>query len=317
MIHMFTKKSRRYRAFYSSVAASVAVIVAFAIISLVPNFVSAAAPKPQNPQNGSVGLEGTISSPAPSRAATIVTPVSGRNFTELPATVNGLCPVGTMVKVFSNNIFIGAVTCANSSFSLQVDLFSGQNDLLARVYDDLDQAGPDSNIVRVTFSDATLNAFDSRVSLSSSYAKRGANPGEPIVFPIILSGGTGPYAVSIDWGDGKPVTLKSILFPGNLNFDHVYDAAGVYRIIVKATDSKGGTAYLQLIGIANGAVAASSTKTKDGGPASTITVTKTKISILPSLAAIPLILITFWLGRKYELQALRHRIEASSGQDYS
>jgi hypothetical protein len=290
-------------------------LVVIATFVAVHGSVRAATPV-KNPQNGSVGLEGTISAPPPSRGATITNPVTGRTFTTLPAAVNGLCPQGTMVKLFSNNIFIGSVKCDNGSFSLQVDLFSGKNELIARVYDDLDQAGPDSNTVTVQFSDASLGAFDSRVSLTSPFAKKGANPGETLSWPIIISGGTGPYALSVDWGDGKAVTLKSIPFSGTINVDHVYDSAGIYRVVVKVTDAKGSTAYLQLIGVGNGSVGANSTKTKDG-TANTVTVTQTKYSIIPSLVSIPLILTTFWLGRKYELQALRKRIEASSSGDYS
>jgi hypothetical protein len=271
-------------------------------------------PPPQNPQSGSVGLEGTISSPPPSRAATINNPTSGRAFSSLPVTVSGLCSEGTLVKIFSNNIFIGSAECKNASYSLQVDLFSGQNDLIARVYDNLDQAGPDSNTVTVTFNDSQLSAFGSRVSLTSNFARLGANPGSVLNWPIILSGGTGPYALSVDWGDGKPQTLKSIPFTGSLNIDHVYDAAGVYRIVVKVTDANGSTAYLQLVGVANGAIASSSNGTK--GKDNVITITKTQILLWPSLIAIPLIMLTFWIGRRYELVSLRKRIEQSTSSDY-
>ncbi len=295
--------------------ASATLLVGATIALVMASDTHAAAPLPQNPQAGSVGLEGTISSLPPTRGATITTPVTGRSYSTLPVTINGLCPQGTMVKLFSNNIFVGSVKCSNGSYSLQVDLFSGVNDLIARVFDDLDQPGPDSNIVTVNFTDPSLGAFESRVSLTSNYAKKGANPSESLTWPITLSGGTGPYALSIDWGDGKPVTLKSILFTGTFNFDHVYDSAGIYRIIVKASDAKGTTAYLQLIGVGNGAVGSTGTKTKDGST-STVTVTKTKYSIIPSLIAIPLMLSTFWLGRKYELQVLRHRIEDSTSNEY-
>ncbi len=273
-------------------------------------YVMAALPPP-GPKSGSVGLEGTISSPPPSRAATITTPVSGRNFTSTPVTVNGLCPEGVMVKLFSNNIFVGSVKCTNASYSLQIDLFSGANDLVARVFDDLDQAGPDSNIVRVTFTDAQFSAIGNRLTLTSNYAKIGANPGQKLSWPIIVSGGVGPYAISVDWGDGKPITLKSLLFAGNFTVEHIYDSAGIYRVIIKVTDSNGVTGFLQLVGVANGEVRASGVTTKDGAAAAT-TVVKTKYSIVPSLVAIPLIISTFWLGRKYELQRLRRRIEEST-----
>jgi hypothetical protein len=285
------------------------------LVCLVPAEVHAqVSPPPENPQSGSVGLEGTISSPPPSKGATITTPGSGRVFTTLPVTVGGLCPQGTLVKIFSNNIFIGSTPCENGTFSVQVDLFNGANDLIARVYDDLDQAGPDSNTVTVMFNDAQFSGFGGRVSLTSNYARLGANPGSSLTWPIIISGGTGPYALSVDWGDGKPATLKSVPFAGNLNIDHIYDKAGIYRIIVKATDANGTTAYLQLVGVANGTVGTSSNSASSKDKV--ITITKTQILLWPSLVAIPLILLTFWIGRKYELLSLRKRIENSSSNEY-
>lgn len=269
---------------------------------------------PENPQSGSVGLEGTISSPPPSRAATITNPGNGRAFSTLPITVNGLCPDGTLVKLFSNNIFVGSAECKNDTFTLQIDLFNGQNDLIARVYDDLDQAGPDSNTVTVTFNDAQLSVFGNRVSLTSNFARKGANPGQTLNWPIILSGGAGPYALSVDWGDGKPATLRSLPFAGPFNIDHIYDSAGVFRIIVKVTDVNGTAAYLQLVGVSNGTVATSGTNSN--GKENVITITKTQILLWPSLIAIPLILLTFWIGRRYELLSLRKRIENSSSNDY-
>jgi hypothetical protein len=292
-----------------------AVLLVLCICGGARQTAQAAAPLPQNPQSGSVGLEGTISAPAPTRAATITSPGSGRSFTALPVTVTGLCPQGTLVKLFSNNIFIGSAQCKSGGFSLDVDLFNGQNDLIARAYDDLDQAAPDSNTVTVTFNDANLSAFGSRVTLTSNFARQGANPGSTLTWPIILTGGSGPYALTIDWGDGKPQTLRSVTFPGTLIFDHVYDSAGVYRIIVKATDVNGATAYLQLVGVANGSLA-SSTAAAGATKERVITVTKTQILLWPSMVAIPLILLTFWVGRRYELLSIRKRIEQSSAGDY-
>jgi hypothetical protein len=277
---------------------------------------SIAAATSQNSQTGSVGLQGTISAPAPTHAATITTPVSGGSFTSLPITVAGLCSQGVMVKIFSNNIFVGSVPCTNGSYSLQVDLFSGENELIARVYDNLDQAGPDSATVTVTFNDDTLGAFESRVSLTSIYGEKGATPGDTLSWPIILTGGAGPYALSTDWGDGKPVTLQSIPFSGTINISHTYDTAGIYRVIIKAVDSQGSTAYLQLIGVGDGSVASTGIKTDDSTGA-TKTVVQTKYSLIPSLVAIPLILLSFWLGRKYERQVIRRRIEASATEEYT
>jgi hypothetical protein len=263
----------------------------------------------QNPQSSALGLEGTVPGAPPTQAATISIPTNGQVFTATPITVAGLCKSGLLVKVFSNNIFVGSVTCTNGSFSLKIDLFSGRNDLVARVYDSLDQQGPDSNTVTVTFNDALFAQFGSHVSLTSSYARIGANPGDALSWPFILSGGTGPYALSIDWGDGNPTDLKSISFPGVITMSHVYAQSGVYTIIAKATDANNTSAYLQVIGVANGKISGGVTTSGSSTPT-----TKTIILWQPLLALIPLVLIAFWLGSRHELYILRRSLENSREQ---
>src|SRR5437870_5805837 len=79
-----------------------------------------------NPQSGSVGLEGTIPSPPPTRGATITVPSNGQSFSQLPITVRGLCPDNLLVKLFKNNVFGGSAQCTNGSYSIITDLFSGK-----------------------------------------------------------------------------------------------------------------------------------------------------------------------------------------------
>jgi hypothetical protein len=268
----------------------------------------------QNPQSASFGLEGRISSPAPTQAATITTPGNGQVFTATPITVAGLCKTGLLIKVFSNNVFVGSTTCVNGSYSLKIDLFSGQNDLVVRVYDTLDQAGPDSSTVSVRFNDAQYAQIGSRVSLSSNYARRGANPGVQLDWPIILSGGTGPYAVTVDWGDGSAATLLSQEFAGELSIHHTYATSGVYQVIVKASDKSGGSAFLQLVGIGNGE-AKTQIATGTGGNISLGQGSNNGFfqRYWPWLFAgiVALMLATFWLGSRHELYVVRRRIERS------
>jgi hypothetical protein len=265
----------------------------------------------QNPQSGSVGLEGTVPSPPPTQAATISVPSNGATFKSTPITISGLCKTGLLVKVFSNNIFVGADSCTNGSYSLQADLFSGRNDLVARVYDSLDQAGPDSNVVSVTFADTQFIAFGTRVSLSSLFAQLGADPGKELTWPIILSGGVGPYAISVDWGDGTAPSLQSESFPGNINIKHTYKSAGVYKVIVKATDANGTVAFLQLVGVGNGKVSQSTVTGGASGSSSGINTTTTNIIWWPMLLLLPLIGSSFWLGRRHELFSIRKQLERS------
>ena len=256
-------------------------------------------------ESGSIGVEGRISAPPPTTGAVISVPTNGQSFTELPITVSGICPEGLLVKLFKNNVFTGSAQCTNGSFSIVVDLFSGQNELIARVYDDLDQAGPDSNIVVINFDDPRAGA-GTRVSLTSNFAKRGSNPGETLAWPIVLSGGTGPYAISVDWGDGSELEILSQQFPGTFDIRHVYDSPGVYNIIVKAVDSNSGTAFLQLVGIANGPLSQES----PGAGAGSSDPGEPQVKILwqPAAILIPFVISTFWLGKKYQLRSIRTRI---------
>ncbi len=261
----------------------------------------------QTQDTGSVGLEGRISGAPPSQAAIISFPRDGATITELPTTVTGICQSGLLVKIFKNNVFAGAVQCVNNSFSIQIDLFSGRNELVARVYDDLDQAGPDSNVVVVTMPFDGLN-IPTRIALTSAFAKRGANPGQTLTWPIVISGGNGPYAITVNWGDGKTADIISQEFPGNFNIAHIYDSAGVYNIVIRATDRNGNIAFLQLVGVANGPVGQNTGNSQTGGDGGE-TVVINKILWLPVLIALPLIVISFILGKRHQLSVLRKRLE--------
>lgn len=254
-------------------------------------------------ESGSLGLEGVISAPPPSQGATIAVPNNGQVFTSIPITVSGLCPSDTLVKLFKNNVFSGSVQCNNGSYSITIDLFRGTNELVARVFDALDQAGPDSNIVTVTYVDnRTVNV--SRPTLTSNFAKRGANPKETLDWPIILSGGEGPYAISVDWGDGKPPDLFTREFPGPFNISHIYDNPGVYNIIIRASDRNDNVAFLQLVGVANGPLS----QTGQTGPTEKV-IYKTKVFWLPLLFVLPFLITSFWLGNKYAINVLKRRAQ--------
>lgn len=264
---------------------------------------------PDQQAQGSIGLQGTITTSAPTKGATITTPSNGALISVVPITVNGTCPTGTLVKIFDNNVFSGSVFCANGSYSVQINLFSGQNELVARVYDALDQAGPDSNTVTIAFNDAQFIEFGTRPFLGSVYAQRGAPPGQELTWPILLNGGVGPYAISIDWGDGSPSELFSQATPGTITIKHTYKTPGIFRVIIKATDKNNSTAFLQLIGQATGAGVNNS-----GKDASNAVVQK-EVLWWPALAMFPLIVLAFFVGRRQELFVIRKQLEQSRDRE--
>lgn len=257
-----------------------------------------------SPSSNSYGLEASKTQPAPTEAATISTPGSGSSFTTSPITISGLCKTDLLVQVYDNSVLVGSVDCKSGSFSLQVSLFSGQNELTAIMYDDLDQAGPVSNTVTVSYSNASFSAFGELITLTSNYARRAASPGTALSWPLILSGGTGPYAFSLDWGDGGAAELKSQSLTGIVTIGHTYKQPGIYHVTVKVTDVNGVTAFLQLVAVANG------TPTKDNANGTiTNTTIVTKVVWIPAVLCVLLLLPAFWLGQRSELVKLHRKAE--------
>lgn len=254
------------------------------------------------PQPGSYGLEATKPKAPPKVGATISTPGNGSSFSTSPITVNGICPTDLLVQVYDNGVMVGSVMCKNGSFSMQVSLFAGKNELSAIVYDELDQPGPKSNIVTVTYTDTHFTAFGALVTLTSSYGRRSAATGSELGWPLQLSGGTGPYAFSIDWGDGTPMELKSQSFGGVVAIAHVYKKAGIYAVNVRATDVGGVSAFLQVVALASGKVDdVSAAKDSADTPPPAILWT-------PTIASMVLLLPAFWLGRQSQLVSLHNKM---------
>jgi hypothetical protein len=136
-------------------------------------------------------------------------------------------------------------------------------------------------------------------------------PGDVLTWPLILGGGVGPYAISIDWGDGSAPQLQSQTVAGSFDIKHTYTNAGVYKIVVRATDKNGTTAFLQLVAVSNGAVQAGTGTSSDAGSASK---TQTMVLWWPVVIIFPLLFVAFWLGRRHEVYVLRKQLEAAKQQ---
>lgn len=261
------------------------------------------------PIPGSYGLEATKTQAPPTQGATISTPANGASFTTSPITVTGICPNDLLVQILNNGVLVGSVMCKGGSYSIQVSLFAGTNELSARVYDSTDQEGPASNTVTVTYNDTRFTAFGALVTLTSSYGRRSAAAGSPLAWPLQLSGGTGPYAFSIDWGDGSAPELKSQALAGVVTINHIFKRAGIYQVNIRVTDVNGVSAFLQVIAVANGKVdgAAAGTSGASSAPGGT-TQAKPEILWVPTAIGFILLLPSYWLGRRSQLISIRNKM---------
>jgi hypothetical protein len=287
-----------------------------ALFASQPAMAITALPTPA-PQPGSYGVEATKKQPPPTQGATIATPGNGGSFATSPVTVNGICPDGLLVQVYNNGVLVGSAMCKGGSFSLQVGLFAGTNELTAIVYDDLDQAGPTSSAVTVTYTDTHLTAFGAQVTLTSSYGRRSAPAGSELSWPLQLSGGAGPYAFSIDWGDGSKPELKSQALAGLVTIAHTYKKAGIYQANITVTDTNGVSAFLQLIAVSSGKVDSAASAAASSDQNSNKTAPKPEILWVPTVISLILQIPAFWLGRRSQLVSLRNKMlkERDSYQD--
>ncbi len=169
----------------------------------------------------------------------------------------------------------------------------------------MDQPGPDSNTVTVTLDSALASSANS-FTLSSNFAKRGASPGETLTWPITVSGGSSPYAISVSWGDSKVPDLLSQVTAGAFDINHVYEASGNYTVVIKGVDRDGNSTFLQLVGVGKGPVSQANTQK---GPT---VITKTEVVWWPAAILVAFTVVSFWLGTRYQLHRLLHRHEGDT-----
>lgn len=281
-------------------------LLVFAVGLLLAALTSAAYAQSPSPQAGSIGLSGSKPAPAPMTTAPITSPKDGQRFNSLPITVSGTCPAETLVVIYKNDIFAGSTMCEeNGTFSTKIDLLFGKNVLKTRVYDALNQAGPESKPVTVYYdtplpeaaAPGVIDFTGTQLLLNTDAVFRGKFPNEQLNVPITVIGGTAPFAINVQWGD----STNQVIPRGNnstFNASHTYEKPGTYKITLQGSDSKQLFAYLSVAAIINGTPAEIITATSDSLPKNRI------LMLWPAYAVIATAVISFWLGERREKHIL-------------
>lgn len=296
------------------------------------------------------GVTASVFASPPGQAAQISQPHEGDSFTSNPITVAGTCEVANpahVVKIFSNNQLIGSTTCSGAgTFGLNVDLFSGSNTLVPHIYTFQNIEGPVGDPVHVTLnlptpppssggngsqsptgsgssstpSQAPAEATDFR--LSPSDANLFFVPGKPLEVVFTISGGTPPYTVKIDWGDGE-LTELSFDSSQEVKLTHTFHGVGPYTIQIDGTDSADNTAHLELVAVSGSPTPSNSTgsssTSNDRGPLGFLRKLRRELFsgsngvVMISYLAVSMLTISFWLGgRWFLLLAARRRRHKSN-----
>jgi hypothetical protein len=277
-----------------------------------------------------IDVTGRIPGPTVTNPATISPPTDGTHFKAIPIDVNGTCPTNAAyVEIFRNNFMGGSAICqADHSYSLKVDLFAGQNQLVAHVFNITDDEGPVSNPTTV-FYDAPPPSSPSTPSSDNQgpstntpnnatktpFVYKGYYTGQTIEWPIEISGGTAPYAFNIDWGDGD-TSVISRKNADDFNINHKYTKPGGYKgsynIQVQASDVDGNYSYLQFFVIVSDKASATALVANNNDifnkPPPALDNLKMWLRVAwPVYGALVVMVLCFKLGEMEELSILKHK----------
>ncbi len=206
-------------------------------------------------------ITGKVAAPAPTIPAVITSPADQDRFTAVPITVSGTCQANQVIRLYRNGDFSGSVFCTGSgTFSIETDLSSGANTLIASTFNVTDDEGPASSPIMVYY-DPPATPTPNPSSPSSPPSGSGSliisvDPklniyqlGQPLEWQLKVSNGTPSYTMKIDWGDGTTNTY-TLREDGSADLRHVYDSLGdnngQYVVKIRVTDKNGATVFLQV-----------------------------------------------------------------------
>jgi hypothetical protein len=138
----------------------------------------------------------------------------------------------------------------------------------------------------------SLNPVDP--TIIANCIKRSVFTGDTITIPLRVTGGTAPYALSIDWGDGL-TDLKTVLDSNYHNYEHTYKTAGIIGVSFKTTDAKGVTSFLQTVVQVNGVTTPGVTTSPFNKIATGLSSVWTEAPVPLYVAAVTLV-VGFWVG---------------------
>jgi len=246
---------------------------------------------------GSLGLSGLVK---PIGAPAIEQPRNKQAFSIKQISVSGTCPtfpLQTTVKIIDNGIVAGSTACNDGLFQLKIDLFPSVNFLRAISVDVFGRSGPDSTVLRVTYTYPYNPA--TAFNISSEPQSYGVLAGKPFSLNIGLGGGYAPYALNVSWGDGNNDVI-SRADAGGFTVTHSYKIASQYEITVVASDSQGHKAQSQNAVIINGASAVGTNSTGVQQPYGESTLQ----ALLLASGLVVAGAFVFWLGEIYERSLL-------------
>jgi hypothetical protein len=254
---------------------------------------------------------------------------SGQIFNAVPIYVSGTCPDNAAyVKIFRNGIYSGSAICENGKFDPVVDLFVGKNVITAKPYNVTDDEGPESELLTVYYQpphpQTNLQTGQpvpvgstqktEPLLLNTEFVYKGYFVGQEVQWPMEISGGTAPYALNVDWGDGQSSIISRKEY-GKFFINHVYKQKSnsyknQYIVKVQASDITGNYAYIQFFVIVNersAAAVGAGSSIYSKGPPTLGGLHDWVWAAWPLYGALVMLVVAFKLGEHEELLLLKKK----------
>jgi hypothetical protein len=239
-------------------------------------------------------------------------------------TITGVAPPNSKVTITFHSKVVTCITYADSNGFWSCSLDQPLEDGLHTV--SITAVTPSGQVLyfptyhmRVSSSVKPVHAISGSSQpflIKSDYKYQAYDYGQSVSLGLSLSGGSGPYAVSVSWGDGSQ---SAVLRKDRSSFtiSHAFKPLGGslinYAIKVQAVDDNGTKAFLQTAAVVRGsqfgalsgrcAGSAQTANTSCGnGTPSLLARTKQWVWVIwPTYAVVVLMVFSFWLGERQEL----------------
>ena len=208
-----------------------------------------------------IDVSARIDAPLPTQPAVITSPTSNGAVDTSSIVVSGTCQILTptyAVTIWRDNQFLGSSVCSSQgTFSATVQLVLGTNTIYAGTQTISNQQGPNSQPIIINYSlKQTTNSNTQvvannptqvqlqqptttpllQISFDNTYVTY--TPKLPFKLNYEIIGGSAPYILTVDWGDGSrnEYTLDSA---GKNSLEHTYKTSDFYTITLSFEDKNG------------------------------------------------------------------------------
>lgn len=282
-------------------------------------------------QSGTIQLAGTVNGPPPEIAAQITSPQNGTHFNDPQIEVSGTCLEDNYIEIYRKDIFAGMTICSTEgTFSITITLVPGANDIKAKTRDAIGQYGPDSAVITLYLDSKNVSSPGASPStgaysvstkpflIYTTPVQRGVLLGQSMKLDYEIDGGTAPYTIVIDWGDGTPTSIIRHEKAGDYSAFHVFKKSGQTTVRLSGIGANGEKATMQTIIVVHASsVPISATATCDytsiGKNFTQDCLVTDKLASLvefvwPAIIVATLMTGSFWIGERIMYHRLRPQL---------